>query len=426
MTAYSSSRISLENKTTSKTPTLIYKIFKITLCLISFNIFVLGALTIVLQQLLVNIFLSNFVQLKQTLLNDSKKKFIILLITIFRINTPNCKVRITIPKAINQQYKIITKDTETITDLTSATIDAKTHFKDKSVVIANHQIYTDWVYLWWLAYTSNLAGNIYILLKKSLESLPILGYGMKNYNFIFLSRKWGKDKINLHNHLNDINLDSQGKGRLSGKQPETTTLDGEFIWAEDTSLPEENDNKKWPYQLILFPEGTNLSANTKNKSAEFAKKIDRKPFNNVLLPHVTGLYEVLKTLPTCKTLYDLTIAYSGVPQDEFAQDIYTIKGVFLEGKSPAIVDIYINGLERTEIPLENMDVFGEWLFERWDLKDQLMERYYKNNGDFKADESEYDTYLFSCTCSYMNYLSILVTPVLSFVFILKYFIKKMF
>lgn len=411
---------------TAASPTLLFKIYKAFLCLISINIFIVGALVVVTQQLLANVFLSKIPQLNQLILDDSKKKFIVLLVTIFKINTPNSKIRITIPKIVNEKYKIIKKELKH-KHLSSA-VTAATNFRENSVAIANHQIYTDWVYLWWLAYTSNLGGRIYILLKKSLESIPLLGYGMRNYKFIFMSRKWELDKVNLHNHLKEINLNSQGKGRLSGRKPVTATINGEYIWSNDESAVEKDENKKWPYQVILFPEGTNLSANTKNKSAEYAKKTDKSPFSNVLLPHVTGVYEILTNLDTCKTLYDLTIGYSGVLQHEFAQDIYTIKSVFLEGNSPDIVDIHIAGVDRAEIPLENVAVFGEWLFKRWALKDDLMNTYYSNNGDFKTSETanNFDTYLFNCTCSYTDYLSILIAPLLCFYITLKCFIKWFF
>ncbi|XBW35428.1 hypothetical protein QEN19_000994 [Hanseniaspora menglaensis] len=417
----------VKSKASFKQPSYFYKAYKIFLCFLSVNIFIAASLAIVTQQFLTKLFLFKFVNLQQTLLNDSKKKFIILLITIFKINTPKSKIRISIPKAINQKYGVIKNDGRTV-DLSTVVI-ASTNFTDESVVIANHQIYTDWVYLWWLAYTSNLAGNVYILLKKSLESIPILGYGMKNYQFIFLSRKWEKDQVNLRNSINDINLNSRGIGRASGRVPIGTAGNGEYIWPEHLDLSfNSHKSKTWPYQLILFPEGTNLSANTKNKSIEYAKKIDKAPFQNVLLPHVTGIYEILKNLTSCKTLYDLTIGYSGVEQHEFAQDIYTLKKVFLEGASPEIVDIHLTAIDRTDIPLENIDSFSDWLFGRWKLKDDLMNEYYLQGSDFKTEDTahEYSTYIFDCGCNFSEYLSILLGPFFTFVLLLRYVIKWIF
>lgn len=57
-------------------------------------------------------------------------------------------------------------------------------FQPNSVLISNHQIYTDWLYLWFLTYTSKFGNSVFIILK-DLSKIPVLGYGMKNYNFYF-------------------------------------------------------------------------------------------------------------------------------------------------------------------------------------------------------------------------------------------------
>lgn len=54
----------------------------------------------------------------------------------------------------------------------------KINLPDRMVVIANHQAYTDWMYLWILACYSGYGDGITILLKASLKHLPIVGWGM--------------------------------------------------------------------------------------------------------------------------------------------------------------------------------------------------------------------------------------------------------
>lgn len=49
---------------------------------------------------------------------------------------------------------------------------------DRLVVMANHQAYTDWMYLWILACYCGHAEGIVILLKASLKHIPIVGWGM--------------------------------------------------------------------------------------------------------------------------------------------------------------------------------------------------------------------------------------------------------
>ena len=162
-------------------------------------------------------------------------------------------------------------------------------FPERLVLIANHQIYTDWLYLWWIAYTSKMHGHLYIILKESLKYIPIIGPGMMFYGFIFMARNWVKDKSRLQHRLQTLNKGSHS-GPLSGSQH----LD--------------------PMWLMIFPEGTNLSANTQNGSARWAEKKGVPNLQHQLLPRSTGLHFCLQELKnTVEWVYDCTVAYEGIP-----------------------------------------------------------------------------------------------------------------
>jgi lysocardiolipin and lysophospholipid acyltransferase len=162
-------------------------------------------------------------------------------------------------------------------------------FPQRLVLIANHQIYTDWLYLWWVAYANNpgMHGHIYIILKESLKYIPLIGIGMMFYGFIFMSRKMAIDQPRMAHRL----------GKLQEKHK---TPDGH------TYL-----NPMW---LLLFPEGTNLSGNGRAKSAKWAEKCGLKDPEHVLLPRSTGIYFCLSELKdTVDYVYDCTVAYEGIP-----------------------------------------------------------------------------------------------------------------
>lgn len=161
-------------------------------------------------------------------------------------------------------------------------------FPDRIILMANHQIYTDWLYLWWAAYTSKMHGHIFIILKESLKYIPILGQGMMLYGFIFMARNWQKDKPRMEHRLRQLR--TKHSGPLSGTNP----LD--------------------PMWLLIFPEGTNLSGNTRKRSAAWAAKTGIKDFEHVLLPRALGLHFCLTELRgTVDWVYDCTIAYEGIP-----------------------------------------------------------------------------------------------------------------
>jgi 1-acyl-sn-glycerol-3-phosphate acyltransferase len=222
-------------------------------------------------------------------------------------------------------------------------------FPERLVLIANHQIYTDWLYLWWIAYCNGMHGRLYIILKESLKHIPVLGWGMQFSQFIFLKRNWEKDKPSMAKALQ----------RLNNKA-----------------------NAMW---LLLFPEGTNLAPSTRERSSEWAKKTKIKDTQHVLLPRSTGLQFCLQELrQTVDYLYDCTIAYEGVPRSEYAQDIFTLKAAYLEGRPPKSVSMYWRRFKISTIPIDNDKAFDLWLQARWREKDYLLELYHRT-GRFPAD-----------------------------------------
>jgi 1-acyl-sn-glycerol-3-phosphate acyltransferase len=77
-------------------------------------------------------------------------------------------------------------------------------FPKRLVLMTNHQLYSDWLYVWYISDTNNMHGYIYIIFKESLKNLPLVGWGAQFYNFIFLSRNWEKDKKQFTKHLDQL------------------------------------------------------------------------------------------------------------------------------------------------------------------------------------------------------------------------------
>ncbi|SCU91615.1 LAFA_0F04808g1_1 [Lachancea sp. 'fantastica'] len=357
---------------------LAQRALKLAITLASIVIFIQGALSIVIHQFVVNWLLPNDPIRRQKHLNYTKKKFILLLVTILTVVAPS-KVRIT-TDGRTMPKNLFSHDLYTGGLLST--------LKRKSILISNHQIYTDWVFLWWLAYTGGLAGNVFIMLKQSLARIPIMGYGMENYKFIFMNRKWSKDKINLANRLSDMDHNARGVGELAGKQFSTKTEDGLEIWTDQDPQFVDKKQISWPYSLIIFPEGTNLSQNTRNKSEIFAAKSDLKSFRNLVIPRTTGLRFALQELRnSCEVVYDATIGYSGVKQNEYGQDIYQLGNIFLKGQSPELVDIHLRAFELDEIPIDDENKFTEWLLNVWREKDELLDYYYEHSS-FDRNQGE--------------------------------------
>ena len=222
-------------------------------------------------------------------------------------------------------------------------------FPERLFLIANHQIYTDWLYLWWIGYSAGMHGRIYIVLKESLKKIPVIGWGMQFAQFIFLKRRWEDDKPGLAKHMQRLNK------------------------------PDE------PMWLMMFPEGTNLASCTREKSRKWAEKNGIKDMKHGLLPRSTGLNFMLQELrQTVDYVYDCTIAYEGVPHGTFAQDIFTVGASYLGGRPPKSVNMYWRRFRINTIPLDDPKKFELWLRLRWREKDKFIDQYLRT-GRFPAD-----------------------------------------
>ncbi|TPX32929.1 hypothetical protein SeMB42_g07561 [Synchytrium endobioticum] len=221
------------------------------------------------------------------------------------------------------------------------------------VIMANHQTYTDWWWIWILARQSYNHGDLVVILMDILKYIPIAGQGMWFFDFIFLKRKWALDKALVAKRMHRLASDPL------------------------------------PYWLVIFPEGTLNTPPGKKMSHEYAKKMDINPEPvHVLIPRSTGLQYCCENLqPGLKCLFDVTIGYSGVEASEIPYYKHLPSAVFCGGTGPRKVYLHINRFDIGKIPgmepiadrnisekdeAKRKEAFTNWVQERFYAKDQKM------------------------------------------------------
>ncbi|KAF9036424.1 hypothetical protein BDZ89DRAFT_1011267 [Hymenopellis radicata] len=247
----------------------------------------------------------------------------------------------------------------------------------KFVMIANHQIYLDWLYQWCLLYFigPGVHRHVYITLKKSLRWVPIVGWGMQFFNFIFLARSWASDRVELDSSLSSL-----------------------------ASAAEREDT---PFAFILYPEGTLVSKDTRPVSRKFADKMGISDLTHTLLPRSTGLHYSLRSLaariPDLR-LIDVTVLYPGIPPLHYGQDYYTLRSVFFDGVAPPLIHLHLRMFDvardvpigdlsssrsstlpnqsdkhtvEVDIPEVEKAQFDSWLRGLWEDKDRLIDKFYE-------------------------------------------------
>lgn len=207
-----------------------------------------------------------------------------------------------------------------------------------NLMIMNHRTRFDWLYLFSYQVRHASLRRYTISLKNMLKFLPGIGWAMQIAGYIFLDRKWEDDQRTISRCL---------------------------------KVFKHTDYKP---QILLFPEGTDLTKNTKSRSDTYAEKYNLQKYDFVLHPRTTGFTHIVQEMKKDEMLdciTDITIAYPGtIPQNE--SDI--VKGNF-----PTEIHFLINWYPNKSIPTDKDDL-DSWCKERWSHKEKVLKNFYEKKS----------------------------------------------
>ncbi|XP_033000524.1 lysocardiolipin acyltransferase 1 isoform X1 [Lacerta agilis] len=211
---------------------------------------------------------------------------------------------------------------------------------ERSVIIMNHRTRMDWMFLWNCLLRYSYLRLEKICLKSSLKGIPGFGWAMQVAAFIFIHRRWEEDKNHFENMLDyfcDINE---------------------------------------PLQLLFFPEGTDLTDNTKARSNEFAEKNGLQKYEYVLHPRTTGftfIVERLRDGNNLDAIHDITVAYpQNIPQTEKH---------LLYGNFPKEIHFHVQRYPVQSLPTSREEL-QLWCQKRWEEKEERLRLFYEGKKYF--------------------------------------------
>lgn len=222
------------------------------------------------------------------------------------------------------------------------------------LILMNHRTRLDWLFFWaaLLKMDPRLLASLKISLKKGLKSLPgpgcasssrayglgrlpwgmgiFGGWAMECGAYIFLERDWGKDEALLSEAI--------AYYARSGE----------------------------PYQLLLFPEGSDLSPANLAKARAFAEEKGLTPFAHLLQPRTTGFAHILASMKgagMAGSLYDVTVAFAG--------PVVQTEAELIKGQAPGALHFHVRSL-----PLPEAAAAGPWLRALWARKEAALAHFY--------------------------------------------------
>eukprot|EP00090_Calanus_glacialis_P000224 TRINITY_DN10149_c0_g1_i1.p1 TRINITY_DN10149_c0_g1~~TRINITY_DN10149_c0_g1_i1.p1 ORF type:complete len:398 (-),score=86.22 TRINITY_DN10149_c0_g1_i1:165-1358(-) len=215
---------------------------------------------------------------------------------------------------------------------------------EHALIVLNHPTRTDWNFLWQGLFHAGPNHNTKIILKEQLRKIPGMGWVMAMSRFLYLKRTWSSDASIL-----DCMLDYFSIIRNEGGK-----------------------------QLVLFPEGTNITTISKGRSDAYAAKNNKPVYEYVLHPRTTGFVHLSRGMMDRNLLdavYDVTIAYPGSKP--------LTEATLISGDIPEQVNLHfvrhpVSSLPSTYIGME------KWLEERWRDKELALNSFYTKNTNFPA------------------------------------------
>ncbi|PAA55537.1 hypothetical protein BOX15_Mlig033260g4, partial [Macrostomum lignano] len=248
--------------------------------------------------------------------------------------------------------------------------------RDCAIIIMNHPSRLDWMYIWYLLMRFGCLSTLKIIMKHELKNLPGPGWAMQAAHYMFLHRAWDHDQPYITECVDYFNI-------VGCKT-----------------------------QILIFPEGTNFTPQTKAQSDAYAEKEGLAPLKRVLQPRTLGFVHLRQQLgDRLDAVYDLTQDFidansSPPPSSELK---------FLRGQLPAGIAWRVRRHPASLVPMD-AERAADWLRKLWRDKDlSLCNNIYQSSDLASGDQSLEPTEACSPTFACRIWLIIVLIAWLVFV-----------
>ncbi|CAH1118582.1 unnamed protein product [Phaedon cochleariae] len=209
---------------------------------------------------------------------------------------------------------------------------------ETSILLMNHRTRTDWNFFWPTVYhcvkgKGKYAHSTKFLLKDVIRHIPGPGWVMQLACFLYIKRCWTLDKEILKKYID---------------------------YVADLS---------YKHSLLVFPEGTDFTDETKKRSDLFAENKNLQKYEHVLHPRTRGfvfLTQQLLSKNSLDAVYDVTIVYPDiVPQTEM---------ILVNGRFPKQVNVHFVRYPKSILPTSE-EGLREFLEKRWLDKEKTLKEF---------------------------------------------------
>eukprot|EP00796_Vickermania_ingenoplastis_P011097 gene11097-7724_t len=221
------------------------------------------------------------------------------------------------------------------------------------IIMLNHHSRVDWLYLYLLVLRTSFPSKLRVVLKDDLKKIPCFGVAMQLFAYIFLSRSWANDEPYLRQMVETLK------------------------WLETSSV------------VQIYPEGTDLSKSSLEKSQAYAAKNDLPQFMYVLNPRTRGLVALKEMFgyDRVESIINVTLGYTYAAPGLRPNEASLVNGQHAR-KIHFLVQEYPFSATPTKwsAPLDNIQL-EEWTHRQFATKEELLSRFY-NTSPVGFDEAD--------------------------------------
>ncbi|XP_078604244.1 lysocardiolipin acyltransferase 1-like isoform X2 [Branchiostoma floridae x Branchiostoma japonicum] len=206
---------------------------------------------------------------------------------------------------------------------------------ERTLLIMNHRTRLDWMFLWMYLIRRGQLSKEKIILKNELRKIPGAGWGLETACFLFITRRWEEDEKIMKKILDYL-----------------------------SSIGHRT-------QLLLFPEGTDFTERTRQRSDAYAEKNDLPKYDYVLHPRTKGFVYIAEKLikeHNLDAIHDITVGYpDGKTQTE---------ADLLAGRFPEEVHFHVRRHPLNTLPTTSGQL-EQWCTTLWAQKELQLKDFYQ-------------------------------------------------
>jgi lysocardiolipin and lysophospholipid acyltransferase len=209
--------------------------------------------------------------------------------------------------------------------------------RENALLVVNHQQMPDITAVMKFCRTKDRLGDMKFFVKKQLKWVPGMGWGMQFLDCLFIDRDWASDREQIERTFSRL----------------------------------VNDNV--PVHLVSFVEGTRLTLAKLAAAQDYARAHGLYIPRHVLVARTKGFAASVEGLRShISAVYDLTIAYEHAVPTLWQY----IKGLVDR------IHVHVRRFPVADLPA-TADDLRQWLQDRWQEKDELLDHFYET-GAFPA------------------------------------------